>query len=277
MKREPGANKPELPREEWDFRDFQSVPQSEIETCFIYEYARELVRRSPRILDLRAELEASPTAKTAKELIKIMNKCFPDFPVDVFGHNWFPDVPWQRLDEKLRSKVVKKTTKGLQHYWKRLSFGKLHIQTLRNMEATFRNVEGVNTRSVETFRYFHEIFRTEGISETEYGFFAINWSYRDSEIRRAFEQWLSDERDGRKRRGLIHIAPKPRGRGGFRDQLNCLGALRVREHYPREQLADHPYRLKISARPYSNLPDLYEAAKKAGKLLGNLLQVADRS
>ena len=268
MKREHGANKSELPREEWDFR---SVPQSEIETCFIYEYARELVRRSPRILNLRAELKASSTAKTARELIKIMRKCFPDFPVGVFGHNWFPDVPWQRLDEKLRSELVKETMEGLHRYWKSLPFGKLHIRTLRQLEPT-------NIRSLEAFRDLHEIFHTEDINETEYGFFAINWSYPNSEIRRAFEQWLSDEREGRKRQGLIHIARKPRGRGGFKDQLNCLGALRVTEHYPRKQLADYPYpRLKISSTPYSNLPDLYEATKKAREFLNKLLQMAERS
>jgi hypothetical protein len=268
MKREHEANKSELPREEWDF---QSVLQSEIETCFIYEYARELVRRSPRILNLRAELKASWTAKTVEELIKTMDKCFPDFPVVIFGHNWFPDIPWQRLDDKLRSELVKETTEGLQHYWKSLPSGKLHIQTLRRLETA-------NIRSLEAFRHLHEIFHTEDINETEYGFFAINWSYTDAEIRRTFEQWLSEERQGRKRRGLIHIARKPRGRGGFRDQLNCLGALRVREHYPRKQLADDPYpRLKISAPPYSNLPDLYEAAKKARELLGKLLQMAERS
>ena len=77
---------------------------------------------------------------------------------------------------------------------------------------------------------------------------------------------------------MIHIARKPPGRGGFKDQLNWLGALRLREYYPRNQLADDTYlRLEISDPPYSNLPDLYEAAKKARELLGKLLQMAERS
>jgi hypothetical protein len=268
MKREHGVNKSELPREEWDF---QSVAQSEIETCFIYEYARELVRRSPRISDLWVKLKVNITANAFREFSKIMDKCLPDASAIVFARKWFPDVPWQRLDEKLRSELVKETTEGLQHYWKSLPFGKLHIQTLRQMEPS-------NIRSLEAFRFLHEIFHTEDISETEYGFFAINWSYPDSEIRRAFEKWLSDEREGRKGRGLTHIGRKTRGRGGFKDQLNCLGALRVTEHYPRKQLADYPYpRLKISSTPYSNLPDLYEATKKAREFLNKLLQMAERS
>jgi hypothetical protein len=48
-KQSPKAKKAELDRKEWCFT---SIPKPEIETCFIYEYARELARRSPRILDL---------------------------------------------------------------------------------------------------------------------------------------------------------------------------------------------------------------------------------
>jgi hypothetical protein len=274
MKRERAANKPDLPREEWDF---QSVPQSEIETCFIYEYARELVRRSPQISDLWAKLKANITASAFDEFSKIIDKCLPGASATVFARKWFPDSPWKRLDEKLRPKLVKRTTEELQHYWKSLPSGKLHIQTLRNMEATFRSVEAVNAKSVETFRYFHEIFHTEDINETECGFFAINWSYPDSEIRRAFEQWLSDEREGRKKRGLKHIARRPRGRGGLRDQLSCLGALRVTEHYQASQLSHYPNpRLNVSA-PYSNLPDLYAAAKKASEFLRQAVAKADRN
>jgi len=176
MKRERAANKSELPREEWDFR---SVHQSEIETCFIYEYARELVRRSPRISDLCAKLKANVTASAFGEFSKIIDKCLPDASAIVFARKLFPDSPWQRLDEKLRSKVVKEITEGVQHYWKSLPFGKLHIQTLRQLEPA-------NIRSLEAFRYLHEIFHTEDINGTEYGFFAINWSYPESEIKRTF-------------------------------------------------------------------------------------------
>src|SRR5215471_10524392 len=88
MKPKHAPTKRELAPEEWDFR---SVPRSEIETCFIYEYGRELVKRSPRILDLLAKCKTSFNApqktperhqgrKAFFELAKVMRKCFPDFP-----------------------------------------------------------------------------------------------------------------------------------------------------------------------------------------------------
>jgi hypothetical protein len=87
-KQPPKAEKGELDRTEWCF---DSIPKPEIETCFIYEYARELARRSPKILDLLAQSKAgwSAPAKTPeryearqadREFRKIMTACFPDFP-----------------------------------------------------------------------------------------------------------------------------------------------------------------------------------------------------
>ena len=240
------------------------------------------MKRSPRVLDLHAKWESSWNApqktpewrqgrKAFFELAKLMRNCFPDFPGVVLAHKWFLDAPWQRLEQQMRSELVKEVAEAIHHYWNRLPYAKLHIQTLRELEAA-------NVKSVEAFRYIHEIFHTEDVRETEYGFFAVNWSYPDSEIRRAFEQWLSQQHQHRPKHGLRHIKHKQRRRGSFRDQLNWLGALRVKEHYPRKQLVDYPSpRLKIAALPYRNLTDLYDCAKKARELLRRLLQMADRS
>jgi hypothetical protein len=279
MKREQGAEKAELDRKEWDFR---LIPKSELEACFIYEYARELARRSPRILDLLAKWKTSWSArkktperyegrKAGMELTKTMTTCFPAFPSLILGTDWFPDTSWQALDQKVRAEMVEEMNKGLHHYWSRLPFDKLNIQTLRRLKAA-------NVTSIEAFRYVHELFSKEDLSQSEYGFFAINWSFPDPEIRRAFGKWVLEERKDREIRGLTKIKYKPRGRGGLRDQLNWLGALRVKEHYPRKQLVDYPRpSLKVAARPYWNLTDLYEAAKKARKLVDCLLQMAGRS
>jgi len=272
------ANKAELAQTEWDFRE---IPKAEIEACFIYEYARELARRSPRILDLLAKWKTSWSAlkntperyegrKAGKELTKTMTTCFPDFPSIILGTDRFPDTSWRALDQKVRAEMVEQINKGLHHYWSRLPFDKLHIQTLRQLEAA-------NVRSIETFRCIHETPRNEDLSQTEYGFFAIDWNYPDPAIERAFGKWLSEQRKDREKRGLTEIKHKPKGRGGLWDRLNWLGALRVAEHYPRKQLVEYPKtRLKINAPPYYHLPDLYEGASKARKLLGRLLQVAGR-
>src|SRR6266446_1072477 len=86
-KQPPRAKKGKLGRKEWDFR---KIPKSEIEACFIYEYARELARRSPEILDLCTQWEAGRSAgkktpqfsegrKVCQEFRKTMTDCFPDF------------------------------------------------------------------------------------------------------------------------------------------------------------------------------------------------------
>jgi hypothetical protein len=274
------AEKSELDRKEWDFRE---IPKTEVEACFIYEYARELARRSPRIFDLLATWQAGWSApkrsakkdqgrKVGMELTKTLNACFANFPSAILADDRFPDTPWQALDEKVRSTSVEDVNQGLRHYWNSLPFDKLSIQTLRQLE-------GAKVTSIEAFRWVYELFRTkENLGQSEYGFFAINWSYPDPAIKRAFGKWLSEQRQDREKRGLTELKYKPRGRGGLKDQLNWLGALRVKEHYSRKQLVDYPWpRLKVAACPYLNSTDLYEAAKKARELVENLLQMAGRS
>jgi hypothetical protein len=271
----PKAEKRELDAKEWDFRP---IPKSEIEACYIYEYARELTRRSPRILDLFAQWQAGWSAgkkthqfsegrKAYKEFRKIMTVCFPDFPL--INDDWFPDTPWQKLNVKVRCRLVKDVNKGPQHYWNSLPSHKLHFETFK-FEPQLRGEW--------KWRYVPEPFRREDISQTERGTFAINWHYPNAELTRAFAKWLSEQRKDREQRGLTEIKYRQKGRGGFRDQLNWLGALRVKEHYPRKQLVEYPNtRLKIDAPPYYNLPDLYEGAKKARRLVDSMLRMVGRN
>jgi hypothetical protein len=109
--------------------------------------------------------------------------------------------------------------------------------------------------------------------ETEYGFFAIDWGYRDAEIRRAFGEWLEDQRQERKKLGLSDEKPAI-SRGGFADRLNWLGALRVKNYFPKKgQLVDYDgaylTRLKVAA-PYKFYTDLCKAAKRAEKEMARL-------
>jgi hypothetical protein len=269
------AEKPELDRTEWDFRE---IPKTEVEACFIYEYARELTKRSPRILNLFAQWRAGSNAgkktpqssiarEAYKEFRKIMTACFPDFPF--ISEDWFPDTPWQKLDVQVRSRLLKEVNNGPQHYWNSLPSHKLSIRAFK--------FEKRNEMAWGEWQYVPEPFRKEDISHTERGTFAINWHYPDAQLKRAFAEWVSEQRKDRERRGLREIKYRPRGRGGFRDQLNWLGALRVKEHYPRKQLVDYPWpSLKVAA-GHLNLTDLYEAAKKARELVENFLQMAGRT
>ena len=63
---------------------------------------------------------------------------------------------------------------------------------------------------------------------------------------------------------------RKKGRGGYRDKLRWLGALRVVRYYPPFQLGEYPHsEVKVDA-PYSHLPDLRDAAKKAKSLLDEI-------
>jgi hypothetical protein len=239
-KQPPKAKKGKLDRKEWDFR---KIPKPEIEACFIYEYARELAGRSPEILDLftqeqagRSARKKTPQFSEGKKVCQEFRKTMTDcFPDFLYLYgDWFPDTSWQGVDQKVRSELVKEVNYGRQQRWNSLRVPKSSIKR---------------------------------------GSFAINWNYPDAELKRAFGKWLSEQRKHREKSELTEIKYKPKGRGGFSDRLNWLGALRVREHYWTSQLVNHrdqDAKLKVAA-PYSHSPDLYKNAKKADHLLKMML------
>ena len=127
---------------------------------------------------------------------------------------------------------------------------------------------------IEAWKIDHRVWSTlfgkTSLDQTEYGFFAIDWEHPDPEIKRAFGIWLAEQRAFRKTAGLPGPKFVSRSRGGFRDQLRWLGALRVRNYYTAKELGGYAdSNLKVDA-PYSHLPDLYANAKKAEALLAEL-------
>jgi hypothetical protein len=264
MKRE-GSD---FPRE-WDF---SGIASSELRACFAYEYARELTKQWPRLLQLLAIFKhysklpkGHPDGWKEIRTHRLLSRIF----MRRFGHSpafwFFPDTAWQNIEDKERSELVE----DLNFLWSfdEQPYRRFKIHTLGELEAS-------NVTSIEGFAYLHELLGKEELDQTEYGFFAIDWNYVDSEIRRAFESWLNEQRKARANLGLAQIKHHKTARGGFRDKLRRLGALRVINHYQQSELADLPvkvvddpsWKLKVPA-PYSYLPDLYEAAKKAQQLL----------
>jgi hypothetical protein len=262
-------------RKEWDF---SIVAPEQLPACFVYEYARELTRQWPRLLTLvavykkRCQLpEGHPDKRKEARVRQLIGRIFwrrfsrcPWF--------WlFPDTPWQSIGNKERVLLAKDF--NFYRHPNEQRFEKLTIHTLRELEAA-------NVTSIEAFAYVQELSSDEELDQTEYGFFAINWNYPDGEIENAFESWLNGQREERTKRGLTEIKHRKTARGGFRDKLRWLGALRVMNHYRPGQLADLPikvvdnpsWRLKVPA-PYSYLSDLYEAAKKAQRLIDGMRAV----
>lgn len=258
-----------LEREEWDF---EQVPPDEIQACYVHEYGRELTKEWPRLSRLWAIYKqrstlprGHPDGWKARRVHRLLYRVFSRR----FGYCppfWLFPTAWQNVEGKERSELLEDL--DLLPGTREESRDRLAINTLRELEAS-------NVNSIEAFAYLRELFSKEELDQTEHGFFAINWNYGDQQIKDVFASWLRDQRQEREKLGLKAIKHRKTARGGFRDKLRCLGALRIVNHYPPGELSDYPCadnpnrRLKIPAL-YSHLPDLYEAAKKAQSLVDSI-------
>jgi hypothetical protein len=251
MKTKQPSEQADLDRKEWCFK---SIRPSETDACYLYEYCRELARRPQRILETP---ERYGSVEAVEEFRKVMTHWL--FCNPALLNDCDPNISWQELDQRTRSALVE-------------------IQTnLRSASSLIMDLERelVDVTTIKRFRHGLGSWQDElDLQRTEYGFFAINWRYADREIKRRFEQWLSEQREEVK---WTEIDYKAKARGGSLDRLNWLGALRVKKHYRKTQLVDYAdTNLKVDA-PYSHLPDLYKNAKRAGNLLKILSQIFGRS
>jgi hypothetical protein len=262
---------------EWNF---DLVPADEIEVCFYYEYAREYFSRSPTLQRLRQQWldlekwwnrrgrkkprppvpEKHRVGLSAPDYAwKIINLC-SGFNVS-FDFRSFPELGWQELrkyqDRRAWPAKHGKWEAERKQKQRDQRSDRFHIETLTQLGPA-------NIRSLPVWIHYHEFFRPgQDLSDTEYGFFAVNWDYPLPAIKRAFNGWLEERAKlGKRRPRFVR-----RSRGQFNDRLRWLGALRVRRHYRRRDLIDYGNsNLKVDA-PYSHFPDLVKAAKKAERLV----------
>jgi hypothetical protein len=275
-----------MDRKEWDF---EQIPPSELEACFCYEYGRELTRQWP-ILQKSILLVKTASAlerkhrnttdgKAFKPIRHILAARFGAFPTEL--SEYFPDTCWNNLDVKLRSKAAEHVREDLQHYEQGRKHSRIFIRRLRKSES-------LDMSSLRNAAYKYDPFSLEALDQTVSAGIAINLSYSDAEIVKAIKLSLGSVRQEHEalrstpiERAFSRImasGTKPpvllvhrrKGRGGYRDKLRWLGALRVVHYYPSSQLADNPdSNIQVDA-PYSHLPDLYQAAKRAQGLLDEI-------
>src|SRR6185437_9721121 len=219
---------PPLSETEWDF---EPVPKDEMDACFFYEYSREYFKRCPTLQKLREQWEACEVwwqahmgAKPRPTIPKKHKTGFMAFhlaanvlkskvgfrvPVDF---RTFPNVCWRQLRERPRNEAWPvragiADAKQRDRSWKSKS-NRFHIETLAQLEPA-------DIRSLPGWIHYHEFFhREQDLSNTQYGFFAINLNYPGSEILRAFCEWLEERESERK--GSLKIVAKSRGE--FRDK-----------------------------------------------------------
>jgi hypothetical protein len=257
-KQPPKGTRSELDRDEWFFC---KIPESELKACFIYEYARELRWRSPAALDRIVKSEGDRVIRVRPERSKLdFGKIMRDYVPDFLriSNGKFPDISWQKLDQKVRLMLVE-------------AANKVHPEDLFLRDVTITSDALRKSHiSTETLQWANQpVVDNEYLRETAYGL-EIKFNKPDSGIKRAFAQWLSMER---KRRGLAKIKYKRQtGRGGFWDRLNGLGALRLVNRYRWTELVNYTSpKLKNDAY-YSSVRDLRAGAKKAYELLEMLLK-----
>jgi hypothetical protein len=239
MKAKQPAKNADLDSKEWCFR---SISTKEADACYVYEYLRELIRRSP-----------SNGRKDGRAIIA--TKVVRFWGMDehsLSAADIILNTPWQDLGHEAQSILSRRVAN-------------------RNLiSLTMEPENDLDITNIKEFRERYGSWQNSFDSErTEYGFFAINWRFADRDLKRTFDEWLAERRKEVERRGWTKPDYKAKGRGGSVDRLNWLGALRVVEHYRRTdtQLVDYAdTNLKIDA-PYSHLPDLRKNAKKARKLL----------
>ncbi len=282
MKRSGGKNKisgitqQPLSALEWNFT---AVPDDQLEACYLYEYAREFSKTSKHFKKFQKEWNHPANKPNGTylmalgkiwDLLQAICKNFPYINLD-----YFPKTVWQDLPIlpetaqrgfiiNLRQEATEYVNGWASRHRKRHS-DRLHIETLRQCEPP-------NIYSIEAFRDYHEFFHDtlskQDLGNTEYGFFAIDWNFKNSQIIEALTDWLNNQREARKVIGLKE-AKQTISRGAFRDKLNWLGALRVKNHYPYKDLVEYPDgRIKLNSNPlerapYSHYPDLCKAARKA--------------
>jgi hypothetical protein len=241
---------------EWKFGD---VDDSEIEACYVYEYAREFACRFNQISNLLEKSrnsqvvgppineEAENVSPAFRQLIKIMEACLPDFPPLILFEERFPNVPWQTLDQEFRRKVARELQNGARHQYKASGLDAFSILMRKELEEMKR--EGISIRLAE------DTFIKEDLENTEVGNIAINFDYTNTEIKEAFSKWLSQYRKDREADGVLD-----RQSSGFHTRLKWLGALR-RGTYD-------------GGGPYTHPNDFYKYKKQALELLNQMLERA---
>ena len=264
----------QLSDKEWNFSE---VPPDEEETCFLYEYGREMTNQWPRLkrhISLLFELMSLKAPKghplrgkwmrTSEKIHDIFERRFGDFPFEVKNSadsKGFPETCYQDLDKRQRARLKRMVVEGSHHYHVGHAMNRIKIQTSRELDL-------MNIKTLRHFAHFHEVFSDNETDKTEYGFFAIDWNYGNPEIVSAFKSWLDEQR---KAHGFGAPVLRKKSRGGFSDKLTCLGALRIVDNYSPEEFGDYPNKVKGKAKAlYSNLPELYAAAKKARMLVKKL-------
>jgi hypothetical protein len=249
-----------LAETEWNF-ETEKLSENELVACHAHEYGREIAKRYKPISELSEtqwRCERLPRGNSERQqwwaATRKLNRVGIPFSLSSEPRL---NVSWYSLPSDIKDAAVKSSAMDKE----RREPGGLSISTIRELEPS-------RCTTMELFQIVDEWIRREHHEQIEYGFFSIDWTSDDGRLKENFANWVRQQRQELKERG---VTKKP-SRGGLRDQLRWLGALRVKECYPHKMLVDYPYPKLKKPAPFSNRSDLYAAAKNANRIIDCRIQ-----
>jgi hypothetical protein len=256
-----GPGRAPLDWKEWDFAE-ERLPQGELAACHAHEYGRELVKRCHQISKLLRIVwrgERAPKGNSHRYGAYLARKRLRLLGIPtIFFSQGSQNLNWYSLSKTVRKRACEEVRQ-------RRKFSAIFEVGLSI--STERELEPSRCRAMELYKLFFELMPIENREHIEYGFFAIDWNSKNEVLQESFANWINRQRKERKKSGVLRQG----SRGGYRDQLRWLGALRVKEHYRFRNLVDYSEqfikpRLRVPA-PYKNVHDLYAAAKDASEII----------
>jgi hypothetical protein len=254
----------EVERAEWDF---SKLPSRYAETCFVYEMMRELARADTEVMGRISAWEKS-RFKNRKALLAT-DRPWLECPAPLWEkfHTWFvepsyvdfrffPHVPFQSLSEAYRFSVV----------ISRIGSNELKREFNEPFSIlTFEEAERKTITSKEDYtRWWEGLYGQNKNGPYVHAFVTLNRESTREQILQALENWLRW-----KGRHKFRNDARTTNRGGAKDRLRCLGALRIIKHYgTRKRItgASNGEDVIVPA-PYKSYSNLFKAAKKARAFL----------
>lgn len=283
---------------EWDFSE-KTIPRNAVQECLMYEYARELIRRSPEAskrLKKLQEVDCSGDRchlwDSYEEMRSVLKSKGSRF---VSVYPYMDEVPWigfQQQLEKERLEMIKrrKPIRQRQRLGKSKK-GKLAVEihksdTVESDELLYwgRGLVLLKDPPYEPGKVYEKFNRSvraanatldADVRRESCGFFAVDFKARLSDVLADFEAWLVKEK---KRAGIIDAER----RGGISEvkkayaSLNALGAYRLMSNTKMsvEEMIDvFENRLNRNA-PYSNAPEWSRAKKTVEATLRSLFVIS---
>lgn len=222
---------PTVAEEEWNFEDSNKLPDSEVDVCLVYEYARERLEHSAEWRKAKTKFERRQMLRERHRDRKLayLDLLNVGFRVTKDGR-WaflrssasslaaqpFPDTPWQLLELKEKRELVEHYNQQKKLFRPFTEVIALTITLLRDLPE----YAAAGANDFDSWMILHKCWHGEN-DQLEHGFFGINWNYPDGALKAKFAAFLSEKRGGRK------AVTSRQGKVKSRQHLKALGAKRL--------------------------------------------------